>query len=294
MKKIFFWFSALAFIAGCTNTVKVPATTQNHYQIKADSTASRQPPALEFHTTSTRAIDIVHTKLEVSFDWAMQYLFGKATITLKPYFYPTKQITLDAKGFEVKEVSLVANAIVQMPAKSSKAGKIYEPGTLKEASRQKLLYSYNKTQLTITLDKEYTRNDSLQIYIEYVAKPNERETHPGSAITSDKGLYFINPLGKDKSKPIELWTQGEPESNSCWFPTVDKPNERMTQEIYITLDSAHKNFVTLSNGLLISSNKNPDGSRTDYWKQSVPAAPYLTMITVGDFAIVKDKWKNKD
>src|SRR6185295_2536882 len=88
------------------------------------------------------------------------------------------------------------------------------------------------------------------------------------------------------------WTQGEPESNASWVPTVDKPNERMTDEIYITIDSAHKNFVTLSNGLLLSSKKKPDGSRTDYWKQSLPSAPYLVMMAIGDFAIVKDKWKN--
>ncbi len=225
---------------------------------------------MEYRSSATRTIDILHTKLDVRLDWEKQFLLGKATITLKPYFYPVKEITFDAKGFDIKEVSLLAK------------------------SPKKLTYNYDKAKLIITLDKEYNRNDTLEIFVDYVAKPNELQTHIGQAITSDKGLYFINPLGKEKNKPTEVWTQGEPESNSCWFPTFDKPNERMTQEIYITVDSTHKNFVTLSNGLLVSSKKNPDGSRTDYWKQSVPAAPYLTMITVGDFAIVKDKWRNLD
>jgi aminopeptidase N len=267
MKKLYVIVSALAIIAGCTNSKKSTDTAK-----KAETTNSTvaKNDTLEYHPSATRSIDIIHTKLEVSFDWEKQYMNGKAYITLKPYFYPTKEITLDAQSFEVKNVSLLTT-----PAKP-------------------LVFTYNKKQLTISLDKEYTRNDTLKIFVDYIAKPNERETKVGTAITSDKGLYFINPQGKEKDKPTQLWTQGEPESNSCWFPTFDKPNERMTQEIYITIDPAHKNFVTLSNGLLISSTGNPDGSRTDYWKQSLPSAPYLAMMAVGDFAIVKDKWKNMD
>lgn len=63
----------------------------------------------------------------------------------------------------------------------------------------------------------------------------------------------------------------------------------MTQEIYLTVDTA---FETLSNGLLLSTQINGDGTKTDYWKQSLPNAPYLTMVAAGDFAIIKDRWRN--
>jgi aminopeptidase N len=65
----------------------------------------------------------------------------------------------------------------------------------------------------------------------------------------------------------------------------------MTQEIKITVDSR---YVTLSNGLLISSKPNGDGTRTDYWKQTKPHAPYLAMMAVGEFAVIKDTWKGID
>ena len=48
------------------------------------------------------------------------------------------------------------------------------------------------------------------------------------------------------------------------------------------------NFVTLSNGLLISSQQLPGGKRVDHWKQSLPAAPYLTMMAVSNFKVVKE------
>jgi aminopeptidase N len=128
--------------------------------------------------------------------------------------------------------------------------------------------------------------------ISYTAKPDERSTLGGSAaITSDKGLYFINPDGASKTKPQQIWTQGETESNSFWMPTVDKPNERCTQEMYITVEDKYK---TLSNGLLVSSKKNTDGTRTDYWKMDKPHAPYLFMMAIGEFAVVKDKWRGID
>ena len=65
----------------------------------------------------------------------------------------------------------------------------------------------------------------------------------------------------------------------------------MTQEIFLKVD---KNLVTLSNGLLIESKINADGTKTDYWKQSLPAAPYLTMIAGGNFSVIKESWKGKE
>lgn len=248
--------------------LSVNAAEETPTQASKDPSKTDWRSAPVYRAAATQSIDILHTKLEVSFNWEKQYLYGKALITLKPYFYPVKEIVLDAKGFDINEVSLLGKTVTTLP------------------------FVNNKTHLSISLGKEYTQKDTLKIFINYTAKPNERETKAGSAITSDKGLYFINPLGKEKNKPQQIWTQGEPESNSCWFPTVDKPNERMTHEIFITVDSSRQNFVTLSNGILKSSKKNPDGSRTDHWKQSLPTTPYLVMMAIGEYAVVKDKWRN--
>ena len=275
MNKFYPLLLALTIVAGCTTSKKLHKFSKTTDSKTQDTLIKNEPG--ELHATATRTIDLIHTKLDVNFNWEKQYLNGKATILLKPYFYSIKEIILDAKNFEIKEVSRLSPSLLEQ-------GKQSMP----------LLFTYDKNLVTISLDKEYNLKDTLMIFIDYIAKPNERETKTGSAITSDKGLYFINPTGKEKNKPVQIWTQGEPQSNSCWFPTVDRPNESMTHEIYITVDSAHKNFVTLSNGLLISSKKNTNGSRTDHWKQSLPAAPYLVMMALGDFAIVKDKWKNID
>ncbi len=221
-----------------------------------------------YQPSNTKVSDLIHTKLKVSFDWEKQYLYGVANLTLKPYFYPQSTVVLDAKGFDIDYVQLVT-----------------------EAGNQALTYEYDSLQLTVQLDKEYSRDQSYQLEIKYTAKPNELEEGGSKAITSDKGLYFINPLGEDKDKPRQIWTQGETEASSCWFPTIDSPNEKTTEEIYITVDT---NFTTISNGSLIYSRDNGDGTKTDYWKQDQPHAPYLFMMTIGEFAEIKDSWKGKD
>ncbi|GAA3948989.1 M1 family metallopeptidase [Hymenobacter algoricola] len=225
------------------------------------------PPTTPVQPAATVVTDLVDTKLEVKFDWARQWLTGNALLTVRPHFYPQNQLVLDAKGFDIKSVRSVIGG-----------------------KEKNLNYTYDKRKLTIALDRTYTRTEQYQVRISYVAKPNELEAGGSAAITSSKGLYFINPLGTDKTKPKQIWTQGETEANSAWFPTIDKPNQRMTQEIAMTVDAQYK---TLSNGLLISSKKNADGTRTDVWKQTLPAAPYLSMMAVGEFAVVSDTWKGK-
>ncbi|MFY0624823.1 MAG: M1 family metallopeptidase [Reichenbachiella sp.] len=219
---------------------------------------------LAYQESNTRYFDLIHTKLDVSFDWEKQFLFGKANLILKPYFFEQKELLLDAKGMSVVKVKLVENK-----------------------SESELNFEYDGMQIAVDLVKSYTRKDTIEIYIEYVAKPNEIVIKGSEAITEDKGLYFINPLGKDPNKPKQIWTQGETEASSVWFPTIDKPNERCTQEISITIED---NFNTLSNGILTQQIKNSNGTRTDTWVMDQPHAPYLFMMSIGEYAVTKDQW----
>ena len=214
-----------------------------------------------YNESSKRTSDLIHTDLAVSFDWEKQHVLGKAILTVRPYFHSTNQLLLDAKGFDIHSI--------RMNGKS-------------------LSYDYDTLCLIIQLDRIYNRDEEYVINIDYTAKPNELNVQGSSAISDAKGLYFINPTGNE-DKPQQIWTQGETEASSCWFPTIDRPNERMTQNIAITVKDE---FITLSNGLLVKSHRNEDGSRTDFWEQKLPHVPYLAMLAVGDFNITTDRWKD--
>jgi aminopeptidase N len=221
-----------------------------------------------YRATAPKINDLVHTKLEVSFDFSKSWMYGKAWITLKPHFYATDSLNLDAKSMNIKEVSIV------------KAGKNIP-----------LKFSYDSLNLKIKLDKTYNGGESYTVYIDYISMPNTVKSKGSAAISDAKGLYFINPLGTDKDKPTQIWTQGETESNSTWVPTIDKPNQKMTDEITLTVPDR---FKTLSNGLLIKQKKNKDGSRSDTWKMDLPHSPYLMMMAIGEYSIIKDSYKGKE
>ncbi|MEJ8757951.1 M1 family aminopeptidase [Pontibacter sp. H259] len=266
--------TAMAFAGGCaTNKEANNASKSKSDDIKISASGDGGVPVWApkqhaFNPSRTKLHDLLHTTLRVSFDWQKQYLHGIAELTLKPYFYPQNTLILDAKGFDIHGVNLMKG----------------HDGT-------ELKYTYDGKKLTIDLGRNYTRDEKFTIEIDYTAKPNELASGGSDAIAQDKGLYFINPLGKEPNKPRQIWTQGETEASSAWFPTIDAPNERMTQDIYITID---KNFSTLSNGTFMYSRQNSDGTKTDYWKQELPHAPYLAMMAIGEYAIVKDKWRDKE
>lgn len=275
-------FSIGIILSACSSTKK-SAQTPLHIttpEVTLDTVKVTAPPGTDAATDTfypyhlpyepffTIINDLINTKLAVKLNWQTQQLYGKATISFKPHFYPTDTLTLDAKRMYINRVGLI---------------------TGKDTSA--LSYDYSDSlRLKIKLDKTYTSDESYTVFIDYTSNPEHQPNTGNVGIISDaKGLYFINPDGKDKLKPTEVWTQGETETNSVWFPTVDKPDVKSTEDIYFTVDTA---YTTLSNGLMLSSKNNKDGTRTDYWKMDKPISPYLFMIAAGRFSVYHDKWRN--
>jgi len=215
---------------------------------------------LKYQAERDKINNLVHTKLKVDFNFEKSQLNGEAWVTLTPHFYAVNKVVLDAKSFNIHEVKV----------NDKKAG-----------------FNYSDDELTIELDKSYKKGEEYTVYIKYTAKPEEIKQKGSENITDAKGLYFIDPKEEDPNKPTQIWTQGETESNSCWFPTIDSPNQKTTQEIYMTVPNK---YVTLSNGILKSQVVNPNGTRTDYWKMDQKHAPYLVFMGVGEFNITKDTW----
>lgn len=218
-----------------------------------------------YRAEAERNYDLIHTRLDLAFDWEKEYVLGEAYIDLTAYYYPIHKVVLDAVNFDIHAVKL-----------SNADGKDID-------------YEYDGEKLTLLLKDELKRTEEIRVYIDYTAKPSEADISGSAAISSNKGLFFINAQGNDPNKPKQIWTQGEPESNSRWFPTFDNPNERMTQEMYITVADKYE---ILTNGTQQNVQVNDNGTRTEYWKFMTGEghAPYLFMLAIGDYAVVEDTW----
>jgi aminopeptidase N len=213
------------------------------------------------YNSSSRTVDVLHMDLELSLDWGRHALLGQADLYVKPYFYDLDSVTLDAKGFTWHKVALVKGGL-----------------------KHDVAYRYDGMQIHIALDRNYARNETIHLYLDYTALPDSLEIEGGSAISDAKGFYFID---SSATRMQQFWTQGEPESNSAWFPTVDKPYEKITHRIGLTVDST---WQTLSNGKLEFRTQNGDGTRTDYWLMDQPHTPYLVMLAGGKFDTVGTRW----
>lgn len=217
-----------------------------------------------FQGSYPRLFQLIHTRLELKPVWDSAQMEGKAYLTLRPWFYAQDSLVLDAKGFRIHGVRYAG-------------------------ANDTLSYRYSDdAHLVIHFGKQISSSDTIRIEVAYTARPNSIHAKGSAAIREAKGLYFINPSGKDPDRPRQLWTQGETEASSCWFPTLDAPNQKTSQEVFITVPDS---FISLSNGKLIRSERNADGTRTDYWRQDLPHAPYLFMLASGRFDQVEEVWR---
>ncbi len=237
-----------------------------------------------FQTSAEKVWDLIHTDLALKVHFDSSCIDGYATLTLKPHFYSQDSLVLDAVNMEIYEVL----THIEESTGGVNGSNVFIP----PPTRLRFNYRQNK-KLVVYFNEIIIANQPVSIRIQYSATPGKKDTTwintENDAISDDIGMYFINADGKNPTKPRQMWTQGEPQSNCHWFPTLDAPNQKHTQKISITIPS---NMQSLSNGELTSSvdmyGNNGSHLRTDVWIQNKPHAPYLTMLAVGNWVRVKD------
>jgi aminopeptidase N len=153
-------------------------------------------PVRDAGETRSRAYDVLHYKIEVSFDEPQRKVIGRVTTTLVPFLPDLTQIVFDAEEMDIQHVTL--------------------------GGGKPLSFIVGPTTVDITLDRPYSYRDTLTIVTEYSGTPH-------------KGLFFVQPDSAYTSTPWQIWTQGEDMDNHFWFPCYDFPNDRATTEVLATV-----------------------------------------------------------
>jgi len=95
----------------------------------------------------------------------------------------------------------------------------------------------------------------------------------------EAGLHFVE-------KPVQMWSQSQPEDARRWFPCHDTPGEKATSEVRATVPAG---FRAVSNGVLIDEAKR--GSKhVWHWKFDRPHSIYLITLAVARFSEVVEDW----
>ncbi len=199
-------------------------------------------------------------KLDLRFDWEREQAIGTATITLAPAVKDLRRVDFDAAFMTVSGAALAAGTPL------------------------KFEYNAPGEKLSVFLDRAYQPSEELKLVISYhTNKPPAGR----ASLIGGGGLNFVKPRPDDPTRPRQVWSQGEAETNHQWFPCFDHPNDFLTSEIIATVE---KPLSVISNGKLISVKENQDGTRTYDWKIDDPHATYLTSIIVGEFVPVTGEY----
>lgn len=201
--------------------------------------------------------DVRHIKLDLRFDWDQERVLGKAQITFAPLASDLRKLDLDAADMTFSSVRLGSGAILK-----------YEADAAKE-------------KLRITLDRAYQPSEVLTVLIEYQTNGVKSVNRPR------RGVFFVKPTPDDPAKPKQIWSQGQPEYSHYWFPCFDHPNDFATSELTATVEKPN---IVISNGKLLETKTNSDGTRTFHWKMEQPHAAYLVSIVVGEFTPIETSY----
>jgi aminopeptidase N len=227
---------------------------------QTEQTEARKLPPVNW--IRSRQIDVKHVAIDLKFDWDKESAYGITTVTVAP-FKDTDKIYLDAASMTINSVKLASGAELKFNYDGKKDGE----------------------NLEIMLDRIYRSGEDVTVKVDYktnYVNSADADTAIGSF---GRGLRFIKPTAEEPNKPRQIWSQGESEFNRYWFPSYDTPNDFRTSELRATVA---KPYFVVSNGQLMETKENGDGTRTFYWKMDTPYSNYLTSIVVGDYAEVKN------
>src|SRR3954463_11854388 len=107
--------------------------------------AQQQPgasnQATNYRPSETKINDVVHTRLDLRFNIPKEVVYGKAWLTLRPHFYPTDSLRLDANGMHIHTVAIVSR------------------GTINP-----LLFTYDSLSIFIKLGKLFRKDEQYLVY----------------------------------------------------------------------------------------------------------------------------------
>jgi aminopeptidase N len=119
----------------------------------------------------------------------------------------------------------------------------------------------------VTFSKPIDAGKQFDVTIEYSAEPQA-------------GLYFRTPEMGYQEGDTHLFSQGEEIEARNWYPCIDSPNMKFTSEITCHVAAG---MTVISNGRLVSQEKDANGLVAFHWSQDKPHANYLISLCAGYF-----------
>ncbi|MCU0689397.1 MAG: M1 family metallopeptidase [Phycisphaerales bacterium] len=222
-----------------------PPTPDLRWNAETGRTGQQFPPPVWFdHQSMVLELSIA--------DMRTPTLEGVLTLTSTAVGRPRDTLVLDARD----SIAISAITIDGLP--------------------QPLIWSHENAKLTITLPAPVPPGQSITTRITYAAT---------NTSTDGAGLVWLTGVGRDgdRKREPQIFSQGQANWNSHWFPCHDFPNDRLASTMIVT---APADFQVISNGRLTAKDQQPDGRTRWTWVQTRPHPADLVMLAVAKFDVV--------
>ncbi len=207
---------------------------------------AREGSARRADPAAVRGFDVEHLAIDVALLPESRAIEGLTRIRLASARPDLAEIALDLQGLTVRSVRDV------------RAGE--------------LAWEHEDELLRVRLDGPLDPGELVELEVRYDGMPRT-------------GLHFSG-LRSDGSGPTQVFSQGAPQENSGWFPCVDRPYDRATSEVRVTMP---ERWVSFAPGVKIDSYVG-EGTRTEHWQMDFAHPSYLVSLVAGEFVVKNGEW----
>lgn len=140
-------------------------------------------------------------------------------------------------------------------------------------------YSRNKDDFKVSFSSSLQQGSTHKIKIEYGGEPQMTGSLGGGMLlASHEGV----PSATTLSEPFEAY---------AWLPIIDEVSDKFTASINLTVPS---DMVGASNGVLVDTVTNQDGTLTYKWVENYPISAYLISANVTNYSYFEDLYTSLD
>ncbi|PKK84947.1 MAG: hypothetical protein CVT49_01980 [candidate division Zixibacteria bacterium HGW-Zixibacteria-1] len=133
-------------------------------------------------------------------------------------------------------------------------------------------FSHSGTKLIVALDRTYSNGEVFSFSVAYHGRPT------GSGLDGFSFDFRNN-------QPV-ITTLSEPMSARTWWPCKDRPDDKAdSMDIFVTCDT---NLYCASNGTLIDTVRNGDGTWTFSYQERYPISTYLFSLAISNYVVWED------
>ncbi len=200
----------------------------------------------------SQPFDMVHYDLDLHFAMKTADMGGTVTMSLVP---TTVLSTLTLNAVDLQLDSIQVNGI---PVTTG--------------------VTFSGEDFVFTLPFQAAVGETLTVAIQYhrppgLSRPSGRQGY----------YYFVPDTAGLLGLPDTLgYTMSEPSDARFWLPCYDEPWDKATLDLRATVPAG---FIAASNGVLLGTMPNSDGTVTWHWKENHQIATYLIAVTISKWAV---------